>query len=499
MATRDLVHLGEAPLFDGTNYAHWKIRMSCYFKAMGLNIWRIVDVGFSPPLDQFAPTKEEEKCLHLNAQAINALFSALSVDVFDAICDLKNVHEMWTHLQEYYERSTSTSDDCIEEWTSGEECSTSSSDDDESSTPSTSPHCFMAKGKKKVNDDDDNDEPSYDELIDMLEEQNVFMGKEVSKFKALKKEFNLLQENYDVLKNEHETLLLKSYTSSKVDIGITCDLLDDLPCIAPISSNSSKVNISTSCDDLIDIPCCSNIDASITSMSCDTNLVEENNELKAQVKKLTIDLERSYKGKATLDEILSKQICLQDKSGIGFTPKKKKENSKMRHNARHTKNIKCLDCYQKGHLASVCPNKINEKRGFGFTTKKKVKSIPKQNGRQFKNIKCFGCKKNGHIASVCPNQMDDKSMSSKKRQTGIEQDKKISRGSKSPTCYNCREKGHFSKECPKGITLKPTIYNNDYLLRKDKYGNVFARMVSSPKLIVRAIWVPKSIMTSTCL
>ena len=468
-------------------------------------------VGFSPPLDQFAPTKEEEKCLHLNAQAINALFSALSVDVFDAICDLKNVHEMWTHLQEYYERSTPTSDDCIEEWTSGEECSISNSDDEEStssststpssdnddiSTPSTSPHCFMAKGKKKVYNDDDNDEPSYAELIDMLEEQNVFMGKGVSKFKVLKKEFNLLQNNYDVLKNEHETLLLKNYTSSKVDIGITCDLLDDLPCIAPTPCNSSKINVSTSCDDLIDMPCCSKLDVPISSILVETNLVEENKKLKAQVSSLKNDLDRSYKGKATLDEILSKQICLQDKSGIGFTPKKKKENSKMRHNARHTKNIKCLNCHEKGHIASVCPNKKNDKGGLGLTAKKKVKSIPKQDRKQVNNIKCFGCKKNGHIASVCPNQKDVKSRHSKKRQAGIEQDKKTSRGSKSPTCYNCREKGHFSKECPKGITPKPIIYNDHYLLRKDRNGNVFARNVSLHKTNARAIWVPKSVVTN---
>ena len=134
MATSDLVHLGKAPLFDGTNYAHWKIRMSCYFKAMCLNIWRIVDVGFSPPLDLLAPTIEEEKCLHLDAQATNALFSALSVEVFDEVCDLKNAHEMWTQLQVHYEMSTSTNEDCIQERSSGEECTISNSDDEECST-----------------------------------------------------------------------------------------------------------------------------------------------------------------------------------------------------------------------------------------------------------------------------------------------------------------------------------------------------------------------------
>ena len=163
---------------------------------------------------------------------------------------------------------------------SGEECSTSSSDNEDCSTLSTSTHCLMAKGNKKVNNDDDNN-PSYDELMDMLEELNEYIGEEKSRFKVLKKEFVLLQDNYDVLKDEHEKLLLNEYASSKVDIGITCNLLDDLPCIAPISCNSSKVSISTSCDDLINLPCSSSENIAISSMFVETNLVEENKKLKA--------------------------------------------------------------------------------------------------------------------------------------------------------------------------------------------------------------------------
>lgn len=220
-------------------------------------------MGFCPPKDPFAQIIEEEKCSNLDTQATNALFSALSIEIFDAIYNLKNAHEMWIHLQDHYERSTSTSDDCIQEWMSGEECSTSSSENEDSSISSTSPHCFMAKGNKKV---DDNDKPSYDELMDMFEELNEYLGKEVSKFKVLKKEYNLLQNNYDVLKNEHETFLLNELNKPKVDIGITCNLLDDMPCITTSSCISSDVSISTSCDDFLDTPCCSKLDASIPSV-----------------------------------------------------------------------------------------------------------------------------------------------------------------------------------------------------------------------------------------
>ena len=92
-----------------------------------------------------------------------------------------------------------------------------------------------------------------------------------------------------------------------MDIGITCNLLDDLPCLDSISCNSSKVSISTSCEDLLDMPCCSSENIATSSMLVETNLLEENKRLKAQVSNLKNDLDRSHKGKTTLDEILSTQ------------------------------------------------------------------------------------------------------------------------------------------------------------------------------------------------
>ena len=43
-----------------------------------------------------------------------------------------------------------------------------------------------------------------------------------------------------------------------------------------------KKHVSTSCDDLLDMPCSSHIDACSTSMSCETNILKENNELQRE-------------------------------------------------------------------------------------------------------------------------------------------------------------------------------------------------------------------------
>ncbi|XP_066163754.1 uncharacterized protein [Oryza sativa Japonica Group] len=70
--------------------------------------------------------------------------------------------------------------------------------------------------------------------------------------------------------------------------------------IAHIASSS----ISTSCDDLVDMPSSS---SSSRISICNASLVVENNELKEQVAKLNKSLERCFKGKNTLDKILSEQ------------------------------------------------------------------------------------------------------------------------------------------------------------------------------------------------
>jgi hypothetical protein len=79
------------------------------------------------------------------------------------------------------------------------------------------------------------------------------------------------------------------------------------------SCDVGKKHASTSCDDLLDMPCSSHLDACSTSMSCETNLLKENNELKNEVKKLSNKLERCYNSKATFKLMLSNQRSYGDK------------------------------------------------------------------------------------------------------------------------------------------------------------------------------------------
>ena len=85
-----------------------------------------------------------------------------------------------------------------------------------------------------------------------------------------------------------------------------------------------KKHVSTSCDSLLSMPCSSQLDACSTSMSCETNLLKENNELKNEVKYLSNKIERWTKSKVILERIIKNQISSGDMSGIGSNKSKVK-------------------------------------------------------------------------------------------------------------------------------------------------------------------------------
>ena len=87
------------------------------------------------------------------------------------------------------------------------------------------------------------------------------------------------------------------------------------------SCDVGKKRVSTSCDELLAMPCYSHIDACSTSMSCETNLLKENNELKNEVKNLRDKLARCYNSKVTFEHIMKNQRSYGDKGGVGFIKK----------------------------------------------------------------------------------------------------------------------------------------------------------------------------------
>jgi hypothetical protein len=142
---------------------------------------------------------------------------------------------------------------------------------------------------------------------------NHFDSDMKGKYKNLKKKHVSLQESYDEVKTSHENLLnthekLKEAHNShisqeankvKVNVGITCDLFDDMSKIDKISKSS----ISTLCDDLLDMPCSSNVDSCMNDSPCDILLIVENHELRNTMDCLTKSLANCHRGKDTYNKI----------------------------------------------------------------------------------------------------------------------------------------------------------------------------------------------------
>ena len=37
------------PLFDGTNYAYWKVRMRAFLQSLDEKVWQVVEIGWTKP------------------------------------------------------------------------------------------------------------------------------------------------------------------------------------------------------------------------------------------------------------------------------------------------------------------------------------------------------------------------------------------------------------------------------------------------------------------
>ena len=73
-------------LFDGTNYAYWKVRMNFFLQVLGEQVWQAVEVGWIKPKE--APVDWDETTIiaeNFNSRALNALFCGVTNEEFKKI------------------------------------------------------------------------------------------------------------------------------------------------------------------------------------------------------------------------------------------------------------------------------------------------------------------------------------------------------------------------------------------------------------------------------
>jgi hypothetical protein len=190
------------------------------------------------------------------------------------------------------------------------------------------PSCFLAKATKvqtcddgcdhehdneSESESDNDDEPTKDELIDMLEDAKEHFNIKRRECKDLRKEIKALKQAFDELNASHERLeeaheklskahkkLEKAHSSllneqnekkhvKTCDKGLTCDLIDE-SFYKPIIVASTNPSCSTS----------NSTSSSSYGFTCDASLIIENKTLKKKVKELNHTLAKAYGGDDSL-------------------------------------------------------------------------------------------------------------------------------------------------------------------------------------------------------
>jgi hypothetical protein len=98
----------KAPLFNGTNFAFWKVRMRTYIMALGADVWDVVETGYVKPV--VLANKDDKLEFSFNAKAMNAILSGLAEAEFVKVMHLGTAKEMWDKLINSYEGNEKVKD-----------------------------------------------------------------------------------------------------------------------------------------------------------------------------------------------------------------------------------------------------------------------------------------------------------------------------------------------------------------------------------------------------
>ena len=72
------------PIFNGSNYTFWNLRMKAYLKSVG--VWHIIEsrwTNLDKAIDEFS--KDEKSASSANDKVLNAIFTFISIEEFSRI------------------------------------------------------------------------------------------------------------------------------------------------------------------------------------------------------------------------------------------------------------------------------------------------------------------------------------------------------------------------------------------------------------------------------
>ena len=85
------------PIFDVTNFVYWKVRVTSYLQSLGIEVWDIIDTGYTFPSATPRDPAEKKK-FETNAKAVNTLLGCLSQSKFVKVMQYKTAKEIWDKI-----------------------------------------------------------------------------------------------------------------------------------------------------------------------------------------------------------------------------------------------------------------------------------------------------------------------------------------------------------------------------------------------------------------
>ena len=98
----------KAPLFNGTKFSFWKVRMRTYIIALGADVWYVVETGYVKPV--VLANKDDKLEFSFNVKGMNAILSGLVEAKFVKVMHLESAKEMWDKLISSYEGNEKVKD-----------------------------------------------------------------------------------------------------------------------------------------------------------------------------------------------------------------------------------------------------------------------------------------------------------------------------------------------------------------------------------------------------
>eukprot|EP00253_Pinus_taeda_P023177 PITA_23177 len=105
MSNQDREGSIRSPIFDGSNFVYWKVRITTYLQSLGTGVWEIMEGGYTFP--SAIPTDATcKKQYETNAKDVNTLLGSLSQSEFVKVMQLKSTKEIWDKIVLSYEGDT---------------------------------------------------------------------------------------------------------------------------------------------------------------------------------------------------------------------------------------------------------------------------------------------------------------------------------------------------------------------------------------------------------